>query len=122
MVVDCNVFLITFLFILLDILSGVTQAVKNKTLSSVIMREGIYHKLSYVIAIALSALIEYGVLHMDLGFTTPLLMPVCVMICLTEIVSIVENVERLNPELANTGIFALLSQNKKRRNDDEQNG
>ena len=122
MVVDCNVFLITFLFILLDILSGVTQAVKNKTLSSVIMREGIYHKLSYVIAIALSALIEYGVMHMELGFTTPLLMPVCVMICLTEIVSIIENVERLNPELADTGIFALLSQNKKRRNDDEQDG
>lgn len=121
MVADCNVFLITFLFILLDILSGVTQAVKNKTLSSVVMREGIYHKLSYVIAIALSALIEYGVLHMELGFTTPLLMPVCVMVCLTEIVSIVENVGQLNPDLANTGIFALLLQNKKGRSNDEQN-
>ena len=117
-VIDYHVFLIVFLFILLDILSGVTQAVKNKTLSSVVMREGIYHKMGYVIILALATLAEYSVSYMDLGFTTPLIMPCSVMICLTEFVSIGENIERINPDLAGTGIFKLLSSTKNRRKDD----
>lgn len=121
MVVDYHIFLIVFLFILLDILTGVTQAVKNKTLSSVVMREGIYHKAGYVLILALAILAEYSVNYMDLGFTTPLVVPCAVMICLAEFVSISENIERITPELAGSGIFKLLSTTKKRRNDDEQN-
>ena len=121
MIVDYHIFLIVFLFILLDILTGVTQAVKNKTLSSVIMREGIYHKAGYVLILALALLAEYSVNYMDLGFTTPLVVPCSVMICLTEFVSISENIERITPELAGSGIFKLLSTTKKRRNYDDQN-
>lgn len=121
MVVDYHIFLIVFLFILLDILTGVTQAVKNKTLSSVVMREGIYHKAGYILILALALLAEYSVNYMDLGFTTPLVVPCSVMICLTEFVSISENIERITPELAGSGIFKLLSTTKKRRSDDEQN-
>lgn len=121
MVVDYHIFLIVFLFILLDILTGVTQAVKNKTLSSAVMREGIYHKAGYVLILALALLAEYSVNYMDLGFTTPLVVPCSVMICLTEFVSISENIERITPELAGSGIFKLLSTTKKRRKDDDQN-
>ena len=121
MVVDYHIFLIVFLFILLDILTGVTQAVKNKTLSSVVMREGIYHKAGYVLILALALLAEYSVNYMDLGFTTPLVVPCSVMICLTEFVSISENIERITPELAGSGIFKMLSTTKKRRKDDDQN-
>lgn len=110
---------IPFLFILLDILSGVTQAVKNKTLSSQVMREGIYHKLGYVLVIALAMLCEWSMQYLELGFTAPITIPCVVMICLTEIISIIENVEKITPELAKTGIFELLSQNKKRRFDDD---
>lgn len=119
MVIDYHVYLVVFLFILLDVLSGVTQAVKNKTLSSETMRQGIYHKLGYVLIIALASLCEYGVLYLDLGFETPLVIPCSVMICLTESLSIVENIERINPELSDTSIFSLLSSNKNRRKNDE---
>lgn len=118
MIIDYHVYLITFAFILLDILTGVTQALKNKTLSSVIMREGIYHKLGYVLIMALAALIEYGVLYLDLGFTTPIIAPCAVMICLTETISVAENLERINPELAEHGFFTFLSSTKNRRIDD----
>ena len=120
MIVNYHVLGITALFILLDILSGVTQAVKNKTLSSKIMRQGIYHKLGYMLIMALAALAEYSVLYMDLGFQTPLLVPSCVLICLTETVSIVENIELINPELKGTGIFYWLKQNKGGADADEK--
>lgn len=118
MILDYQVIVITLAFILLDIISGIGQAVKNKTLSSTIMRQGIYHKLGYALIMALAALMEYSTIYLDLGFEPPLFMPTCVMICLTEILSIVENIEHLNPQLKDSGIFSLLSQNKKRRIDD----
>lgn len=121
MLVDYHIFIIVFLFILLDILTGVTQAVKNKTLSSIVMRNGIYHKMGYVLVLALAVLAEYSVNYMDLGFNTPLIVPCAVMICLTEFVSISENIERITPELADSGIFKLLSSTKKRRSDDDEN-
>ena len=116
MIINYYAFAITFGFVLLDILSGITQALKNKILSSETMRNGIYHKLSYVLVLALASLAEYSVNYMDLGFSTPLITPCAVMICLTETISIVENIEKINPELTGTGIFKLISS---RKNDDE---
>ena len=120
MIFDIYSFVVVFLFILLDILTGVTQAVKNKTLSSNVMREGIYHKLGYVFVLLTATLCEYGMSYLDLGFTAPIIVPCMIMISLTELVSIVENISRITPELANTGIFDLLSSNRNRRADDDE--
>ena len=118
MIIDFHIILIVLIFILLDIISGVSQAVKNHTLSSTVMRDGIYHKLGYILILTLAATCEFATSHIDLGFDAPIILPCAIMISTTEILSIIENIERLNPELANTGIFQLLSQNKMRRKDD----
>ena len=120
MIFDIYSFVVVFLFILLDILTGVTQAVKNKTLSSNVMREGIYHKLGYVFILLTAMLCEYGMKFLDLGFTAPITIPCMVMISLTEVISILENITRITPEIADSEIFNLLSNNKLRRHDDEQ--
>ena len=117
---EIQAYITVFAFIILDVLTGIAQALKNNTLSSDKMREGVYHKLSYVFACTLAFGIEYGMAYLDLGYTAPVVMPVCVYIALTEIVSITENIARLNPELAGSGIFNLLSDNKKRRSEDEK--
>ena len=116
--VDYHIYLVTALFILMDVVTGTTQAAKNKTLSSQKMREGIYHKLGYVIIVVTAALLEYAVTYLELGFNTPLIIPTCAMIVLTESISILENAERINPELTEAPLFSLLSNNKKRRSDD----
>ena len=112
--------IIVALFIAIDIVSGITQAVKNKTLSSRVAREGIYHKMGYVITIATGALCEYGSGYLELGFQLPLLVPIITLICITEIISIIENIKAITPELANSPIFDMLASNQKRRKDDEQ--
>lgn len=118
--IDYHTLLIPALFIFMDILTGVVQAIKNKTLSSTIMREGLYHKLGYVLTVALGGLCEWGIIFLDLGFTTPLVMPICVLICLTETLSIIENISRINPDLATIGIFDFFSKNRTHRADDEK--
>lgn len=120
MIYDPHIFLIVGVAILLDVITGISQAVFNKVLSSEKMRNGVYHKLSYVFAVALALFVEYTVDHLDIGYTLPLFVPVCTYIVLTEIVSIIENMGKLNPELTGSGIFKLLSENKNRRIDDDK--
>lgn len=113
-----HIFAIVGLGVLLDIISGIAQAIANKTLSSSKLRSGIYHKASYVIALALALFIEYAMGYLDLGFTIQLFPAVSAYIVLTEIVSVTENIARLNPELRDSPIFHLLSSNQKRREGD----
>ena len=118
MIYDPHIFLIIGMAILFDVVTGIAQAVYNHVLNSQKMRSGVYHKLSYVFAVALALFIEYSVDYIDIGYTVPVFVPVCTYIVLTEAVSIVENIGKLNPELVNSGIFKLLSESKNRRKDD----
>ena len=99
---------ITAMFILLDILSGITQAFANKNISSEKLRMGLFHKMAFIFAIMLGYLIEYSMQFLDLGFNIPIATAVCVYVCVTEIVSIIENVVLLNPELNNTKFLNMF--------------
>ena len=118
MSIDYHVFAIVAGFIVLDVVSGFSQACVNKTVDSSVMRRGLWHKSAYILTIFAALLCEYSTIYMDLGFTVPLTAPVCAFICATELVSIIENIGRINPDLAGSKIFEYFSQSKNRRNDD----
>ena len=118
MLIDYHIFAIVGAFIALDIISGFAQACVNKTVDSTIMRRGLWHKSGFIMVIALAVLCEYSVQYIDLGFTVPLTAPVCGFICATEIVSILENIGRLNPEIANSKLLDFFSMNRNRREGD----
>lgn len=99
---------------LLDVISGFMAAVKNRELSSTKMREGLFHKCSLVMCIVLAWCIEMFVMHVpDLGFNVPLVIPACVIIFAMEVVSILENIVKINPELENEEIMKLFTNTKK---------
>ena len=120
MLVDYHVFAIVAGFIILDVVSGFSQACVNKTVDSSIMRQGLWHKSAYVLTIFVALLCEYSTIYMDLGFTVPLTVPVCIFICTTELVSILENIARINPDIAGSKLFDYFSQNRNRRRDDDE--
>lgn len=95
-------------FIALDLITGFAQAVANKTVNSTKMRDGLWHKCGFVLTILLAAMIEWAMRYIDLGFTLPLFVPVCIFIMLTEIVSIFENICELSPELASSKLAQLF--------------
>lgn len=115
---DWHIYAVVGAAILLDVVSGLLQATVNHSLSSEKLRLGAYHKTGYIIVIALACLLEYGTAYLDLGFTAPLVAPVCVYLVITEAVSIFENVTKINPDLKNSPIFNLLGKNQNRRKDD----
>lgn len=96
-------------FVVMDLVSGIMQAIANKTLDSTKMRNGLWHKCGFIMAVILAALVEWAMQFVDLGFTLPLFVPVCVFIILTEIVSIFENICKLSPELANSKLAQLFN-------------
>lgn len=102
-----NVPLLVLLFVGADIVTGTVQAVANKNLRSDKLRQGLFHKLAFVFAMAFGYLVEYAMGVVDMGFAVPIAAPVCAYICLTEAVSIGENIIKMNPELAQ-GKFATL--------------
>ena len=104
----------------LDIATGITQAVYNRTLDSKILRNGMFHKLSYVFAVALALFLEWACRYIELGFDCKVFIPLAIYIVVTEIVSVLENITKLNPDLKESPIFKLLSSAQNRRKDDEK--
>ena len=106
---DWHIAAIVCAFVVMDIVTGVMQAVANKTLDSPKMRAGLWHKCGFIMTIILDALVEWSMQFINLGFTLPLFVPVCVFIILTEVVSIFENVCQLSPELTNSRLAQLFN-------------
>lgn len=100
-----------FLFIILDVISGVAAAYARREIESPKLRQGLWHKAGYIFVLFCSIIIEWAMSNgMDLGFNLPLVMPVCVWISLMEIVSTLENAAKINPELANIPGFERLKE------------
>ena len=90
---------ISLAFMLIDVATGVLKAVKNKELCSTKAREGIYKKTSFIIFIAFGYLAEYAMRYVDLGFNFPAGAAVCLLVIITEAISVLENLGAINPEL-----------------------
>ena len=102
---------ITFLFILLDILSGVISAIKTGDWSSTKMREGLFHKTAIILTIICAYLCDYGQNYINLGYEIPITETVLIYICFMELGSVAENILKINPELGN--IFTKIKEVKK---------
>ena len=86
-------------FMFVDVLTGMLKAVKNKELNSTKAREGIYKKASFILFIAFGYLADYAMRYVDMGFNFPAAVTICTLVILTEAISILENLGKINPEL-----------------------
>lgn len=96
-------------FIVMDCITGIIKAVKNKAFSSSIMREGLFHKLGSLFAIVLGFFVDYAQTVIDLGYTVPIAIPICVYIATMEIGSIIENISAINSQLIPTKLSQFFS-------------
>lgn len=92
----------------LDIITGFASAVKNKDLSSSKMREGLWHKAGFCGLLILAYLVQFAMVHMELGLNFPAVDAVCIWIVVTEIVSIVENLCVINPSILNSPVGTMF--------------
>lgn len=86
-------------FNLLDLLTGIVSAIKDKEIKSSRLRDGLFKKVGFILCYAVAWSIDtYGYL---VGFdpSVPILPVVVLYACTTELVSILENISKLNPDL-----------------------
>lgn len=94
-----------------DYLTGVIKAITQGNLNSRRMREGLGHKLTYLILTATAWFIDALSTHFNLGFPLDILTCVVSGICLIELTSIIENITIINPELKDAPFMNVFAQN-----------
>ena len=102
------------IFIAFDIITGLLKAIKHGNVKSAIMKEGLLSKFSEVIILVLMYVIEYLFPLININLNLPLVQCVAVYIIIMELSSIIENIGKINPELANklSSIFADFTHEK----------
>lgn len=109
-------FIVSLVFIVLDILTGWIKALSTGTTNSSIMRVGLYHKLGEVLAIGFGYVCELSFPYVGISLSVPLVESIATYIILMEVASIVENITKINPHLAE-----ILGKIFKKEDDDENN-
>lgn len=106
-------------FMVIDVFTGVLKAVKSKELNSTKAREGIYKKASFILFIAFGYLADYAMDYVNIGFNLPAAATICTLIIVTEAISVLENLGKINPDMVKLVAPFLSALNKK---EGENNG
>lgn len=103
---------IACIFMVLDLVTGFVGAVVNHEVQSNKMKAGLFHKCGFMLAIVFGVVCEYAMSYVDLGFTVPIQMAVCTFIICIEIMSILENLGKISPELAGSRFLKIFKSDK----------
>nr|DAG15870.1 MAG TPA: holin [Caudoviricetes sp.] len=108
-------------FMMVDVLTGVLKAFKNKELSSTKAREGIYKKASFILFVAFGYLADFAMDYVDMGFKFPAAVTISTLVILTEAISILENLGSVNPDLVKMVAPFLSALNTKKDSEYNEN-
>lgn len=92
-------------FCLLDVLTGYAAAMRNGTLNSSVMRKGLWNKTAEILAILASVLTQMGVYvygdsFLNVQLDIPIITIICGCLSLYELTSVVENIGKMNKDIA----------------------
>lgn len=91
--------IIALVFNFLDMVSGLLSAIKNRSLKSNKLRDGLFKKFGFVILYVLSFLLDNYKNEIGLNIPFSVLEFIIVYVVVTEIVSILENLIKINENI-----------------------
>lgn len=97
---------------LFDLISGFVGAIKNKDIKSSKLRDGMFKKVGFIFCYILAYIIdsEGNIIGFSIGVK---LLPVIITyVCVTEVVSILENISKINSDLLPETLRNLFHINK----------
>ncbi len=93
----------------LDLLTGIITAIKNKNIKSSKLRNGLFKKVGFLICYFLALMIDTEGSLIGFQIGTPILPIVILYACTTELVSILENISKINPDLLPEKLMEMFS-------------
>lgn len=114
--------LIAIIFHALDMLTGIIAALRAKDLQSAKMRDGLFKKLGFILCYVLAFLVDTQgeQIGMEIGVK---ILPVVILYAITtEIVSVIENICRINPDMVPDTIKTMFRIDMAARQEDKTDG
>ena len=107
--------IIALVFNALDLITGIISAVKNKDIQSSKLRDSLFKKVGFILCYFVAWLIdtEGSLIGFNLG--TPILPIIILYVCTTELVSILENICKINPDKMTEKLMELFHKKKKKK-------
>lgn len=97
----------------LDILLGVVTAIKAKNIQSAKLRDGLFKKVGFITCYFVAWLLDNHGNAVGFTFGVNILPLVIFYVCTTEVVSILENVSKLNPDILPEKLTDMFQISKK---------
>lgn len=104
--------LIVGLAIAFDVFSGLAAAVKNRELNSRKMKDGLWNKIALIMVFVFGCFLYYIQQWISVfdKFTIPTVESFAIYIVAMELLSVFENIGKLNDDLVNSSFFKFLEQ------------
>lgn len=91
--------IIALVFNALDLICGIISAVKNKDLQSSKLRDGLFKKVGFMLCYFVAWLIDTQGERIGFNLNVSILPIIIFYVCATELVSILENICKLNEDI-----------------------
>lgn len=113
-----NQIVVALIFHLLDLVTGLIGAIRQGKLQSSKMRDGMFKKVGFIFCYVLAFLIDNNASTVGLNIRTNILPVIIVYAVTTEIISIIENICKINPDLMPEKIMSLFQIDKQKEGGD----
>ena len=100
--------IIALIFNALDLITGIITAIKNKDIHSVKLRDGLFKKVGFMVCYFVAWLVDTYGSRIGFQFGVPILPTIILYVCTTELVSILENICKINPYILPEKLMELF--------------
>lgn len=90
---------IALIFNGVDLLTGIIYALKSKDIQSAKLRDGLFKKAGFILCYFMALLVDTQGAKIGFEIGVQILPIVILYSCITELVSILENISKINPDL-----------------------
>lgn len=107
-----KIILVALVFNGLDLVTGIVGAIKDgEQIKSSKLRDGLFKKVGFIFCYTLGITINYAEIYLTLPFGVDLVPVICTYAIITEVVSIVENISKINPDILPEKLKELIGYN-----------
>ena len=107
-----KIILVALIFNGLDLITGIVGALRNgEQIKSNKLRDGLFKKVGFIFCYALGIAINYAESYLTLPFGVDLLPVICAYAIITEVVSIIENISKINSDILPEKLKKLIGYN-----------
>lgn len=108
-----KIILVALVFNGLDLVTGIIGAIRDgEQIKSSKLRDGLFKKVGFIFCYILGIAIKYAESYLTLPFGIDLVPVICSYAIITEVVSIIENISKINPDILPDKLKTLIGYNE----------